>query len=204
MLRVFYFPIFYLFNMSFNSDSLIRSRRSVYPPSFIDKPIPKETILELLENANHAPTHRITQPWRFCVFVGEGKRKLAEFMAENYRATTPASSFSQAKYDTTRDKILRAGAIIAINVQLHPHLVPEWEEIAATAASVQNLWLSAWERGIGGYWSSPANALEPLKEYMQLPENQKTIGLFYLGYHNAPEMPARRTPIEEKVVWMED
>ena len=189
--------------MSFSSDALIRSRRSVFPPSYIDKPIDKETLLELLENANHAPTHRITQPWRFTVFTGEGLVRLADFMGENYRQTTPPASFSQAKYDVTRDKILKAGAVIAINVELHPNLVPEWEEIAATAVAVQNIWLSAWERGIGGYWSSPGGALEPLAEFMNLPENQKNIGLFYLGYHNAPQVPARRTPVEEKITWEE-
>ena len=190
--------------MSFSADSLIRSRRSIFPPSYTDQPIPKEVILDLLENANHAPTHRLTQPWRFTVFTGAGLERLAEFMAENYRNTTSPASFSQVKYDVTRDKILKAGAVIAVNVQLHPHLVPEWEEIAATATAVQNLWLSAWERGIGGYWSTPGSALEPLGEFLNLPENQKNIGLFYLGYHNAPQVPARRNPIEEKVVWIED
>ncbi len=189
--------------MSFLSDSLIRSRRSIFPPSYVDQPIPKETILELLENANHAPTHRLTQPWRFTVFTGEGLKALGDFMAENYRATTSPASFSQVKYDVTRDKILKSGAVIAINVELHPELVPEWEEIAATAAAVQNLWLSAWERGIGGYWSTPGGALEPLAEFLNLPGNQKNIGLFYLGHHHAPAVPARRTPIEEKVVWVE-
>jgi nitroreductase len=189
--------------MSFLSDSLIRSRRSVFPPSYTSQPISKETILELLENANHAPTHRITQPWRFTVFTGDGLVKLADFMGENYRSTTPAASFSQAKYDVTRDKILKSGAVIAINVALHPTLVPEWEEVAATAAAVQNIWLSAWERGIGGYWSTPGGALEPLAEFLSLPEGQKNIGLFYLGYHQAPVVPARRTSVEEKTQWVE-
>jgi nitroreductase len=187
--------------MSFLSDDLIRSRRSIFPPSYIEKPIDKETLVALLENANFAPTHRITQPWRFTVFTGEGLVRLADFMGENYRQTTSPDSFSQAKLDVTRDKILRAGAVIAINMQVHPHLVPEWEEVAATAAAVQNIWLSAWERGIGGYWSSPGGALGPLAEFMGLPENQKNLGLFYLGYHAAPVVGARRSPIEEKVVW---
>ncbi len=189
--------------MSLSSDLLIRSRRSIFPPSYISKPIPKETILELLENANHAPTHRLTQPWRFTVFTGDGLKSLADFMAENYRATTSPASFSQVKYDVTRDKILKAGAVLAINVELHPDLVPEWEEIAATATAVQNIWLSAWERGIGGYWSTPGSALEPLAEFLNLPPGQKNIGLFYLGYHNAPDIPARRNPVEEKVIWVD-
>ena len=35
------------------------------------------------------------------------------------------------------------------------NIVPEWEEIAATAMSVQNIWISCVDSNIGGYWSTP-------------------------------------------------
>ncbi len=183
-------------------DQLIRSRRSIFPPSYIPRPIPAELITAILENANYAPTHKLTQPWRFVVFTGEGLEKLGTFLAETYRSQTPPASFSQAKYDTTKGKITASGAVIAINVQLNPHLLPEWEEVASTAAAVQNMWLSATAHGVGAYWSTPQTALEPLTGFMGLPEHQKCIGLFYMGYHNAPAMEARRTPMAEKVTWV--
>ena len=54
-------------------NELIRTRRSIYPQMMIDKPISDEIIWNLLENANHAPTHRLTEPWRFKVFTDTAK-----------------------------------------------------------------------------------------------------------------------------------
>jgi nitroreductase len=178
----------------------IRSRRSIFPPSFIEKEIPVEIINTILENANHAPTHRLTEPWRFIVFKGESRQKLAGFFSERYKSITPPESFSQARYDAAGEKVLKSDCVIVINVELHPEKVPEWEETAAVACAVQNMWLTATAYGIGSYWSSPA-VLSELGQFLQLGANQKCLGLFFMGYHNAPELPARRSPIETKVTW---
>jgi len=62
-------------------NEIIRARRSVYPAQFIEKPIAKKVIQNLLENANHAPTHRLTEPWRFKVFIADGKKALGDFLS---------------------------------------------------------------------------------------------------------------------------
>ena len=59
-------------------------------------------------------------------------------------------------------------------------LLPEWEEIAATAMAVQNMYLTATAYEVGCYWSTPG-MINHLREFLQLEENQKCIGLFYLG-----------------------
>ncbi|HKL31936.1 MAG TPA: nitroreductase family protein, partial [Tangfeifania sp.] len=59
-------------------DKIIKNRRAT-PPRFISGDnIEKEKIQRLLENANWAPNHKKTEPWRFIVFQGENKQKLAE------------------------------------------------------------------------------------------------------------------------------
>ncbi|QRR03817.1 nitroreductase family protein [Dyadobacter sandarakinus] len=179
---------------------VIRTRRSIFPPSYIEKDIPDEIIHTILENANFAPSHKLTEPWRFVVFKGESKKRLAGFFSERYRSQTPAESFSQARYDAAGEKVLKSNCVIVINAELHPDKLPEWEETAAVACAVQNMWLTATAYGIGSYWSSPA-LLEDLARFLELPENQKSMGLYFLGYHDAPELPARRTPIEGKVTW---
>ena len=51
----------------------IRNRRSVFVSQFDNnRKIPDEIILEILQNANSAPTHKLTEPWRFTVFSGKG------------------------------------------------------------------------------------------------------------------------------------
>jgi len=181
-------------------NKIIQSRRSIFPPSYIEKEIPVEIINTILENANYAPTHKLTEPWRFIVFKGDSRNKLAGFFSERYKANTPPESFSQARYDAASEKVLKSDCVIAINVELHPEKLPEWEETAAVACAVQNMWLTATSYGIGAYWSSPA-ILKELGQFLDLPENQKCLGLFFMGYHDAAEVPARRTPVEHKVIW---
>lgn len=183
-------------------NEVIRTRRSIFPPSYIEKEIPREVINSILENANFAPTHKLTEPWRFTVFTGDGRVKLADYMAEAYRANTTSETFSPAKYEGTRSKALKSAAVIAIIVELHPEKIPEWEEVASVACAVQNMWLTATANNIGAYWSSPS-VTESLRQFLDLKENQNCIGFFYMGYHNLGDTPARRTPIEEKVTWID-
>jgi len=48
-------------------NSIIRNRKSIYPNDYTGDEIPDNLIREILLNANHAPTHRMTQPWFFKV-----------------------------------------------------------------------------------------------------------------------------------------
>lgn len=80
--------------------------------------------------------------------------------------------------------------------------VPQWEEVAATACAVQNLWLAASAAGIGGYWSSPGT-IKHIGDFLGLAGNEECLGFFYMGYHDEPPRAANRRPIAEKVQWEE-
>lgn len=55
-------------------DETIRQRRSVR--GFLPKPVPRETIEELLRLAQHAPSNCNVQPWRVYIASGEVRTKL--------------------------------------------------------------------------------------------------------------------------------
>lgn len=181
--------------------NLIKSRRAVFPPSYLPRPIPKDTLTELLDCANAAPTHKLTQPWRFIVFREGGLNRLVEQLASLYRAHTPPELFLQKKYDNTQEKVLRSGAVIAI-VVAYSGAVPQWEELAATACAVQNLWLASAAAGIGGYWSSPGT-IKHMRELLALANNEECLGFFYMGYHEEKLRLGNRRPVEEKIQWEE-
>ncbi|MFT4032093.1 MAG: nitroreductase [Siphonobacter sp.] len=183
-------------------NKVIRGRRSIFPPSYTNEDIPRPVIETILENANYAPTHRLTEPWRFTIFKGEGVKKLADFLAETYRKQTSPDHFSPAKYEATREKVLKSSCVIAINMQLHPDKLPEWEELAAVSCAVQNMWLTATALGVGAYWSTPAS-ISQLNDFLNLGPNEKCVGLFYMGYHELTPKPAVRKPITEKLTWVE-
>ena len=178
---------------------IINYRRSVFPPSYTDQVISTELLIELLDCANAAPTHKLTQPWRFVVFRENGLARLADRLAALYKAHTPAEQFLQKKQENTRKKVLQSGAVIAIVVS-YSGAVPQWEEIAATACAVQNLWLGASAAGIGGYWSSPGT-VKHLGEFLNVAEHEECLGFFYMGYHDEPPRKANRQPVTEKIRW---
>ena len=184
-----------------NLAETIRKRRSIFPKTYLaDKPISRETIDQLLEAANWAPTHRLTEPWRFVVFHSEeSKAALGNYLSGFYKENTPEESFSEMKFNKMASNPGKAGAVIAIVMQRDPEeRIPEFEEIASVAMAVQNMWLMCTELGIGSYWSSPRASLQAT-EFLGLKEGQRCLGLFYMGYHELPEMQGKRSPIEEKV-----
>ncbi|MGC6480455.1 MAG: nitroreductase family protein [Flavobacteriaceae bacterium] len=178
----------------------ICSRRSIFPAQYTSDPIPQEEIHALLEAANWAPTHRKTEPWRFYVIQGDQRQKLGKFLAEKYRETD--AKFSEFKYKKILHKPQQAAAVIAIVMQRCPkQSVPEWEEVAATAMAVQNLWLLATEKGLGGYWSSPKLA-EYMPEFLDMQSGEKCLGFFYLGNYDGNAPMREPTPIADKIVWL--
>lgn len=183
---------------------LLHARRSVYVRSFEPgQIIPDEIIWQLLENANAAPTHKRTEPWRFVVFRGEGLRQLAEFQAARYRERA-GEKFDEAKYEKLLTQPLQCSHIIAIGLQRHP-VVPEMEEIAAVACAVQNLYLSTTAYGLGGYWSTGGVTFDPAaKPFFGLGPDDQLLGFFYLGYPRQPLPPAPpRGGVREKVMWVD-
>ncbi len=184
-------------------ESIIKRRRSVFPVSFTQEEIPVEAIEKILESANYAPTHKLTQPWRFSVFRKGGRTRLGQELANTYKANTPAELFLQKKYDSFGVKFEQASCVIVLKAQLHPELLPEWEEVASLACAVQNMALMAEAMNIGAYWSSPG-PVAAMRDFLDLQENEKCYGVFYMGYHNEPAAEVKRSPMAQKVKWIEE
>lgn len=158
---------------------IIGQRRSIFPKDYTDTGISGEVIEEILNSATLAPNHKRTKPWRFKIFKGEEKSKLAAEMQTIYKATQPEQLFLEKKYQDIGFKINKANAVVSIVVNFSG-MVPEWEEIAAVSMAVQNMYLTCTANKVGCYWSSP-KIVDHLKESLTIEENQKCLGLFYMG-----------------------
>ncbi len=178
----------------------IVERRSVFPNQFTAEPVTRKELETLLEVANWAPSHKQTEPWRFKVMQGETLTNFSDFMAEKYKATAP--KFSARKYEKIITKFKQSSAVLAVCMQRDlKERIPEWEEIAATAMAVQNLWLAAESLGIGGYWSTPGT-LKYFSEFTELSVGETCLGFFYLGHYDQPLLKGGRGPWQDKVEWL--
>lgn len=165
--------------------SIIKNRRAVFPVQYTGDKIPDSFIRELLELANWAPTHKRTEPWRYIVISGAAKSRLGDFMADKYREYKSGDGFSEMKYKKTKKKCDQSEYIILICIKRDQlERIPEWEEIASVAMSVQNMWLACSAAGVGCYWSTPST-ISDMSEFTDLGEGVRCLGLFYIGV--APE-----------------
>ena len=183
-------------------NALIRARRSTFVSQFIEgQKISDDTIWQILENANRAPNHGQTEPWRFTVFSGEGLQKLAAFQAELYKQQS--DSFKDDKYQKLLHSPLKCSHIISIGMKKSESRIPEIEEIAAVACAVENIYLSITAYELGGYWTTGGvTYFESAKTFFGLGEKDKLLGFFYLGYVASQSPLSRRFPIKEKVTWV--
>src|SRR6266542_4738259 len=132
--------------------SIIKNRRSIKPAKMNGRQIPDEQVKEVLQLANWAPTHGRTEPWRFIVYGGDKVKEFCHQHAELYKALTPAKNFEQANYDKQfHYGDLASHLIIAIMQRGNSPKIPALEEIAATAAAIQNILLGATAAGIASF-----------------------------------------------------
>ncbi|TXC75577.1 nitroreductase family protein [Luteibaculum oceani] len=183
---------------------VIKDRRTIYPELYSTRKVHKEIIEKLLNAATWAPTHGKTQPWRFTVFQSEESRKeLANFLVESYKHATPEEKRSEAKLLKMENRPMASTAVIGVCMERQEsERIPEIEEIMAVACAVQNMQLMATAYGIGAFWSTPKFLLgDAGKQFFNLAEKDRCLGLIYLGYPKDEWPKGQRKPIEYLSTW---
>jgi nitroreductase len=189
-------------------NELIKNRRSIYPKQYTGDRVDDAIVAQMLENANWAPTHKFTEPWRFTVFTGEGLKRLASFQSDLYRqVSTAAGNFNEATFEKLATNPLKASHVVAIGMQRDASKrVPEVEEIESVACAVQNMYLTATAYGIGCYWGSGGVTYwEEAKAFFGLGAEDRLLGFLYIGTPDPSFAPkGLRRPIADKVAWVKD
>lgn len=160
---------------------LIRERRSIH--QFEDHPVPVELVKELLDTAVWVPNHKLTQPWRFVLVHGEGRRKLAEASRacaeKREREPQKSKELGQKFYD----RFMSVPVFLAVVMKEHPHPVVREEDYASTSCIIHNFSLLAWERGLGLVWETyPLLHAPEFREALGVQPGEKIVGSLHLGY----------------------
>jgi nitroreductase len=184
---------------------IILSRRSSKPATFNGNKIEDTQIEALLNLAHWAPTHGRTEPWRFKVYANEGVTNFCEAHAALYKTNTDPEVFTTAKFEGLQKLGSQTSHIIGVYMQRQvPAKIAVVEEIAATAAAMQNILLGAEALGISALWSTGGMTHHPaLKSFWGLAEEDIVMGLLYLGYSDAQGVEGKRNgTASEKTSWI--
>lgn len=190
------------YNLSEITD-IIRDRRTIFPEQFSDRKVHKEQIELLLNNAIWAPTHGMTQPWRFTVFTGEALTDLSEQLGKIYLETVPSEKQNDAKLAKMMSRPKMASVVIAVSVARDPdNRISKQDELLAVACAVQNMHLTCTAYGLGAFWATPGVIHTPqMNTFLALGEEDQCIGLFYIGYPAVEWPKGQRKPIEYLTEW---
>ena len=189
-----------------DTNELIRDRRTIGPEKYSSRKVHKEVVEEILRNGTWAPTHGMTQPWRFKVFIGKGIKRIGERLPIWYKNFIGEEKFSQKKFDKLEARGENCSVIIAVTmVPDSTGRIPEVEEIEAVACAVQNMYLTCTAHGIGALYSTPGFLYtEEVREFLNLEEGGRVLGLFYLGYPEGDWPKSHRKPLEYVTEWIEE
>ena len=192
-----------LYNLSEITD-LIKNRRTVYPEQYTDRKVQKDQIELILKNAQWAPTHGNTQPWRFVVYTEKGKKKLSDFLGQLYLEKTEKEKQNSQKLKKLTQRPLNSSVVIAVCMSRQKEeKILELEEIEAVACAIQNMQLTCTAYGLGSFWSTPKLIYsKEMNAFLNLTEKDKCLGLIYIGYPAIKWPKSHRKPINYNTKWI--
>jgi F420 biosynthesis protein FbiB-like protein len=200
-----------------DADCIIRQRRSIR--RYEDRPVPRDTIIALLEAACCAPSPHNRQPWRFAVLTEAApKAQLAEAMGERLRADRSQDGDPPELIDAdvarSRARIRGAPAVIVVALSMadmdtYPDARRRNAEYLmaaqATAAATQTLLLAAEAKGLRSCWMcAPLFCPETVRSALSLPGDWEPQALVTLGYSSEAGRRRPRRPLADAVLWIEE
>ena len=193
--------------------SAIYNKQSIR--KFIDKPISKKDIIDIIQSGIKAPSSKNRQPWKNIVIQGNTKEEMLKVFRqgiereENDSALLPDSKqhLTAAKY--TADIMAEAPTIIfvvnSLGKSILSELTPEERvfeicNIQSIGASIQNMLLAATEKGIGSLWICDIY-FAYLELCKWLNSDGQLIAAIAFGYPNEFPKERPRKKLDDIVEW---
>lgn len=194
-------------------ETSIDQRRSIR--KFLDKPIPKQELLEILQSGLKAPSSKNSQPWNYTVVQDQAKAEMLqafrqglERMENDPLLPPPFKSLISAAKQTANIMETAPVILLAVNPygknvlgSLTPeeHLA-EITQIQSISASMENILLAATEKGIGSLWICDIYfAYDELCQW--LGTDGQLVAAIALGYPGESPSARPRKSLEEVVEW---
>lgn len=203
-------------------DELLTTTRSVRKRLDLEKPVPREVLLECLDLALQAPTGSNSQGWQW-MFVEDPEKKQA--IAEVYRtAANPYLNAPKPEYGDSRDErtplVIDSAKYLSDHLHEVPVLMipclqgrPDGAPAGASAGFWGSLMPAAWSfmlalrsRGLGSAWTSlhlVGDGEKKVADLLGIPFDEYAQGgLFPVAYTKGTDFKkAKRLPAEQLSHW---
>lgn len=158
----------------------IKGRRSIR--EYLDTPVPREIVEEILEAATWAPSAKNGQQWRFTVYTGAAKKGLTDTFRSDLDKFIEEHGFEESGSATWSCGVMEQ-APVAIMVWNGGER--GWSsEDHSVAAAIQNMLLRAYDLGLGSLWIADVfYAMEAIRDYAGVP--WKMVAAVAIGYTEA-------------------
>lgn len=177
---------------------LLRARRSIH--RFEDREVDPDLVTELMESAIWVPNYHMTQPWRFIITYGEGRRRIAEAVRIMKEEREPDATKKKEVGQKFYQKIMTIPMLMTVIMKESPNLIVRQDDFASTSMIIHNFSLLAWEKGIGLVWETYPWIHEPkFREAMGIQPGERVLGNLHIGYPAVIPQAQPRIPASERI-----
>ncbi len=186
-------------------DAIEAIQRRISVRRFRPDPVSRDTIQRLLDCAVRAPNHKLTEPWRFAVIVGDARERYAEIRAAHRlkRFSDPRSAEALAGADKVRREALETPAFVVVMCAVNPDEITREEDYASAMMATANMMIAAESLGLATYLRTGGVMREPsLGDLVGATDGFRVAGILSLGYPAEADPPRRRRPAAEVTRWV--
>lgn len=180
---------------------VLRTRRSVKILDFEPEHGPNfDELHDILSLANRVPDHGKIAPWRFIVLQNDARMDLGTKMADILKAKTP--NMDENHYHMEKNRFMRSHSVIIMisSPNIHHPKVPVWEQELACGALGFNISLAANAFGFVATWLSEWPMFDnDIKTLLNLGENERIAGFFYIGKTNKNPIERERKSVDNLI-----
>ena len=188
---------------------LITRRRTRKPALFSKKVPDRESIIQLIETARHAPNHHNTEPARFYLLDSKTIKTVGRLWGEVVAGNSSDPVLLEKGERKKKEWGTAPGLLVvtcrtdrtSVLVQKKPAIIEE--DYATCSCICQNLSLLFEAQGLACKWSTgPVWEHPQFAETVRMrePENEQVVALLFYGYSDQKLAPRPLAPLSEHLI----
>ncbi len=204
--------------LGLSADEVLTTTRSVRKRLDLERPVPREILVECIDIAHQSPTGSNSQRWRWMIVDDPDLRaSIGDVYRRNFEAAYVGAP--EPEPGSQQDRINQSARHLAKHIAEVPVLViplladrmgegvPSWRQASRWGGILPAVWsfmLALRERGLGSAWTSlHLREEEVVAELLGIPyDSYSQAGLFPVAYTIGTDFKkAKRPPADDYIRW---